>query len=142
LRHVQQLDPTRLVDAPSGWMDFGFGDLYDMHRYPGPGMHPVVEGRVSVLGEFGGVKMAVPDHMWNSEGWGYVQVDNRAQLQTRYNGLIEQLRPLMQAGLSAAIYTQLTDVETEVNGLLTYDRAVIKLDVDQTAKQHQSLYAK
>jgi beta-galactosidase len=139
LRHVKQLDPTRLVDGPSGWRDMGFGDLIDIHRYPGPAVHPVVDGRVSVLSEFGGVKMAVPDHMWNQDGWGYIQVESREQLQSSYNALIDQLHPLIPAGLSAAIYTQLTDVESEVNGLLTYDRAVIKVDVEQTADRHRAL---
>ncbi len=111
-----------------------------MHRYPGPGMSPPISGRASVLSEFGGIKMAVPKHMWNDQGWGYIQVDTKDELQARYDVLVDELQPLIEAGLSAAIYTQLTDVESELNGLLTYDRDVIKLDKAATAKRHRQLY--
>jgi hypothetical protein len=64
LEWTKKYDPTRLVDCPSGWQDRGGGDLHDMHNYPGPGMFPVSQNRVSVLGEFGGLGLQVPDHMW------------------------------------------------------------------------------
>lgn len=141
IRWVQELDPTRLVDGPSGWMDYGYGDLIDIHRYPGPAVHPPVNDRVSVLSEFGGVGRAVEGHLWKEDNnWGYLQTRTTDELQQKYEELYEQLKPMTPKGLSAAIYTQLTDVEIEVNGLLTYDRAVIKFDVDRLKELHEELY--
>lgn len=139
---VKEYDPTRLVDGPSGWMDMGFGDLIDLHRYPGPSMHPPVHGRASVLGEFGGVGCAVEGHLWTAEkNWGYLSARSLEELQNVYDRLIDELEQYLPAGLAAAIYTQLTDVENEVNGLLTYDREVVKLDAARLARRHRGLYA-
>lgn len=125
------LDPTRLIDGPSGWTDRGVGHLIDAHVYPGPGMlpasvavpHTAIRTRASFLGEFGGLGLTVPDHMWKQDGsWGYRSLPDAATLERDYAELIERLRPLQARGLAGAIYTQTTDVEIEVNGLLTYDR--------------------
>jgi hypothetical protein len=140
LKHVKQLDPSRLVDGPSGWEDRGYGDLKDMHMYPGPGMFPVLTDRVSVLGEFGGLGLPVPEHLWwDKRNWGYQTFTERAKLQAAYEGLIEKLEPLVKQGLAAAIYTQTTDVEGEVNGLMTYDRKVVKFDAARLAELHRRL---
>ncbi len=140
LKHVKQLDPSRLVDGPSGWEDRGYGDLKDMHMYPGPGMFPVLTDRVSVLGEFGGLGLSVPEHLWwDKRNWGYQTFTERAKLQAAYEGLIEKLEPLVKQGLAAAIYTQTTDVEGEVNGLMTYDRKVVKFDAARLAELHRRL---
>jgi len=141
LKHVMDRDPTRLVDGPSGWTDRDFGDMKDMHMYPGPGMFPVMPERVSVLGEFGGLGLPVKGHLWkDSDNWGYRTFQNEADLRAAYGNLMHRLHRLVGKGLAAAVYTQTTDVEIEVNGLLTYDRAVLKLDPDQTRAWHRMLF--
>jgi hypothetical protein len=142
LQHVKAMDPSRLVDAPSGWEDRGWGDMKDMHQYPGPDMYPASDARASVLGEFGGLGWPVADHLWwDKRNWGYRTFQNREQLTTAYEDLIRKLEPMVKSGLSAAVYTQTTDVEGEVNGLMTYDRKVIKLDPAKLAELHRRLFA-
>ncbi len=140
LRLVKSLDPSRLVDGPSGWEDRGFGDFKDMHVYPGPGMFPVMPERISVLGEFGGLGLPLEGHLWwNKRNWGYRTYEDRAKLQAAYEDLIAKLEPLVEQGLAAAVYTQTSDVEGEVNGLMTYDRKVVKFDAARLAELHRKL---
>jgi hypothetical protein len=142
LAWTKELDPTRLVDGPSGWSDRGGGDMHDMHRYPGPGMYAVEDKRASVLGEFGGLGLPVEGHTWLDKGnWGYRSYTNREDLERAYETIVGQLPFLIADGLAAAVYTQTTDVEIEVNGLMTYDRAVTKFDVDRMAEFHKRLYS-
>jgi Glycosyl hydrolases family 2, sugar binding domain/Glycosyl hydrolases family 2, TIM barrel domain/Glycosyl hydrolases family 2 len=142
LKWVKSLDPSRLVNAPSGWEDRGYGDMKDLHDYPGPSMYPVVSDRASVLGEFGGLGLPVEDHLWwNKRNWGYRTFEDRAKLQAGYEDLMQKLEPLVKQGLAAAIYTQTTDVEGEVNGLMTYDRKVVKYDAAKLAEWHRKLIA-
>ena len=122
-------DPTRLVDNASGWTDKGVGDVSDIHSYPGPDMPPVEEKRAVVLGEFGGLGLPLTGHLWQAEGnWGYRNFDDTKAYEARYAELIKNLYALVDKGLAAAVYTQTSDCEIEVNGLMTYDRAVLKLD--------------
>jgi hypothetical protein len=140
LKMVKSIDPSRLVDGPSGWEDRGWGDLKDMHSYPGPDMFPAMKDRVSVLGEFGGLGLPLAGHLWwDKRNWGYKTFEDRVQLQAAYEGLIEKLAPLVKQGLAAAIYTQTTDVEGEINGLMTYDRKVMKFDAAKLAELHRKL---
>jgi beta-galactosidase/beta-glucuronidase len=140
LKMVKALDPSRLVDGPSGWEDRGYGDLKDMHSYPGPAMFPVMPDRVSVLGEFGGLGIPLEGHLWwNRRNWGYRTFDDRAKLQAAYEELIAKLAPMVRNGLAAAVYTQTTDVEGEINGLMTYDRKVVKFDAARLAELHRAL---
>lgn len=140
LAWVKRLDPTRLVDGPSGWNDLGFGDLLDKHQYPGPGMFPAQGGRASVLGEFGGLGLPIEGHLWQQDkNWGYRSMKDRDELGRRYAALIAELPPLIEKGLAAAIYTQITDVEIEVNGLVSYDRQVVKIPVEKLAELHRSV---
>lgn len=129
---VKEADPTRLVDPASGWVvpPEDVGDLHDIHVYPGPAAPAAEERRAGVLGEFGGLGLPVEGHTWQEKGaWGYVSYKSKEELTDAYVGVIERL-PMLRAmhGLSAAIYTQVSDVEIEVNGLLTYDRRVMKVD--------------
>jgi hypothetical protein len=138
---IKKLDPTRLVDCASGWTDRGVGDVHDIHSYPGPGAPPVEEKRAIVLGEFGGLGLPVKDHTWQDEGsWGYRRFNNSDELTTAYVALLDNLRPLIAAGLSAAVYTQTTDVEIEINGFMTYDRAMVKMDEDKMTAANKRLY--
>lgn len=126
---LKGFDPTRLVNGASGWIDKQVGDMVDIHSYPGPEAPPSEAIRATVLGEFGGLGLAVENHLWSPKTWSYATADSFADLTARYAELLKRVWTLHDtAGLSAAIYTQLTDVETECNGLLTYDRAVAKLD--------------
>ncbi|MGA2384276.1 MAG: sugar-binding domain-containing protein [Gemmatimonadales bacterium] len=142
-RYVQWLrehDPSRLVDDASGWTDRGVGDVMDVHDYPGPSAPPVEPRRAAVLGEFGGLGLPLAGHLWIERGaWGYRRFTSLDSLWSAYGALIEQLRFLIGDGLAAAVYTQTTDVETEVNGLMTYDRAVVKLP-EAAVEAHARLF--
>jgi hypothetical protein len=126
---TKQYDPTRLINNASGWSDKGAGDVSDIHSYPGPDMPPVEEKRAAVLGEFGGLGLPLSGHLWQAEGnWGYRNFDDTRVYEARYTDLIKNLYPLVDKGLAAAVYTQTSDCEVEVNGLMTYDRDVTKLE--------------
>ena len=138
---TKEYDPTRLVNCASGGNDFPVGDAHDVHIYPGPGMVPLSSTRASVLGEFGGLGLPLDGHTWQGkDNWGYRSFTNKADLQKAYLGIIGGLRPLIGKGLTSAVYTQTTDVEIEVNGLMTYDREVLKFDAETLAKAHRKLY--
>ncbi|HOL88993.1 MAG TPA: glycoside hydrolase family 2 TIM barrel-domain containing protein [Anaerohalosphaeraceae bacterium] len=127
---VMEQDPSRLVSCASGWTDYPVGHLIDKHSYPAPGGVAPTETRASVCGEFGGIGMRVEGHMWNPNSWGYTMVNTGQELAALYDAYIQQLAGLRdELGLSAGVYTQITDVEVEINGLITYDRKVIKADV-------------
>ncbi len=133
-RWTKQRDPTRLVCCASGWNDMKCGDVHDIHVYPGPGAPPLEEGRAGVLGEFGGLGLGVDGHTWTDKTWGYQGTASKDDLTRRYELLLKRVWDLKEKkGLNAAVYTQLTDVETEANGLLTYDREVIKVDLERVA---------
>ena len=139
---VKKYDPSRPVNEASGWNDQGSGDVSDMHSYPGPGMREPEDKRVGVLGEFGGLGMPVKGHTWQAEkNWGYVSYDTPEKLTDAYVDLLTLMRPLIGQGLSAAVYTQTTDVEIEVNGIMTYDREVVKMDEGRIAEAAKKLYA-
>jgi hypothetical protein len=136
-KHVAWLksyDSTRLVNNVSGWTDKKVGDVVDLHAYPGPGTPPQEPSRSSVLGEFGGLGLPLADHTWLAQGnWGYRSFTTLPDLNAAYQGLLAQLRLQKGDGLAAAIYTQTTDVEVEVNGVMTYDRGVTKLSAESIA---------
>ncbi|MFA5035597.1 MAG: sugar-binding domain-containing protein [Candidatus Izemoplasmatales bacterium] len=130
---IKQIDPSRYVDHASGWYDQGGFDFVSMHKYIFKVRAPRRDKiRPFVLSEFGGYSMNIANHVWNyASSFGYRNFDTQADLTKAYTALIEkQIVPLVSKGLSATVYTQLSDVETEVNGLLTYDRAIVKMDPD------------
>lgn len=149
--YVKKKDPTRLLNAHSGellWVNeqlrspspnaWESSDIADIHAYPDPMNVPdePAKNKIKVLGEFGGIGVFVPDHQWlSNKSWGYVQVAP-AQLQGKYAVMNEHLRLLEREGLAASIYTQPYDVEGEENGLMTYDREIIKIPVDSLRKIH------
>jgi len=139
---IRAWDPTRLVNNASGWTDRKVGDVIDMHSYPGPGAPNPEEKRAAVLGEFGGLGMPVKGHSWQDEkNWGYVSYKTPEELTEAYLRLLDKLHPLTGApGLCAAVYTQTTDCEIEVNGLMTYDRALVKMDQKAIAAAAKRLY--
>jgi hypothetical protein len=133
-------DPSRLVNPASGGNFFAVGDMLDIHHYPEPEMTLYDGGRANVLGEFGGIGLVLDDHLWIKErNWGYVKYKNSQEATDAYLTFIEQLKKLINQGFSAAIYTQTTDVEIEINGLMTYDRKVVKLDESRIKKSNQEV---
>ncbi len=125
---VKQMDPSRLVNNASGWADKTCGDVIDMHNYPGPGSPKPEASRAAVLGEFGGLGLSVDGHTWSKKTWGYKGTQSCEDLTRNYEKLLGRAWTLKdKSGLCACIYTQITDVETECNGLLTYDREVHKV---------------
>jgi hypothetical protein len=125
---LKERDPSRLVDNASGWTDMRAGDFIDMHNYPGPDSPATEPRRAAVLGETGGYGLSVNDHLWSTHSWGYQMVPDAGELTARYTEVLNQIWKLHKLrGLSAAVYTQTADVETECNGLMTYDRAVVKI---------------
>jgi hypothetical protein len=131
---VKKMDPSRLVDNATGWTDMKCGDVIDMHNYPGPGSPQPEANRAAVLGEFGGLGLGIDHHTWAQQTWGYQGMSDRAGLTRRYVNLLRKAWALeKKPGLSAVVYTQITDVETECNGLMTYDRAIVKPDIRKVA---------
>lgn len=125
---VKNYDPSRLVNNASGWTDKNVGDVIDFHTYPDPNSPQPEENRAAVIGEFGGLGFKIENHTWSNEVWGYQDLHSFTEFQNRYQELFDKVWELKDnPGLSAVVYTQLTDVETEVNGLLTYDREIIKV---------------
>ena len=134
VQRVKELDPTRLINQGSGGGHFGVGDVLDIHNYPQPN-YPVSETLARACGEYGGIGMQMPGHMWDesNNSWGYIVVDTPAELIALYDSYAQMLSTFKsERGLSAAVYTQITDVEIEINGLMTYDR-IVKADPAQIA---------
>jgi len=139
---TKEYDPTRLVNPASGGNDFPVGDIVDYHRYPGPFAPKTEPTRAAVLGEYGGLGLPLKGRTWQGEkNWGYRSFTTQEALTDAYLDLIDKLQPMIaRDGLAGAIYTQTTDVEIEVNGLLTYDREVEKLPVAALAEAHKRLW--
>jgi beta-galactosidase/beta-glucuronidase len=129
---VKSIDPSRLVNAVTGWLDMNNGDMYDIHTYQPAPLEPKQKpDRAIVLGEYGGVGWPVTGHLWNPEmrNWGYQTYQDQNAYLEALRKKVEALVPMKERlGVSAAVYTQTSDVEGEVNGLLTYDRKVVKVD--------------
>ena len=138
---VKQKDPTRIVDHASGWYDQKGCDLRSIHRYILPVTAPKYDGRPFVLSEYGGYSQILDGHVWNkSKSFGYQMYHTRESLTEAYRKLHEnQVIPMMKKGLSASVYTQVSDVEFEVNGMLTYDREIVKLDEETVREMNRKL---
>ncbi len=140
-----QKDPSRLVNSASGGNFHETGHILDLHNYPGPVMaKPEVFGskQALVLGEFGGLGLPLEGHTWlDKNNWGYRTFQNADTLFKTYSVYLDQIAAFINRGLSAAIYTQTTDVEIETNGLMTYDRKGIKVTENQLRTVSRKLYA-
>jgi beta-galactosidase/beta-glucuronidase len=141
---TMQKDPSRLVNSASGGNFHEVGHILDLHNYPGPVMaKPEVFGskQALVLGEYGGLGLPLEGHTWmNKDNWGYRTFANADTLFTTFKSYQRQMIPFILRGLSAAVYTQTTDVEIETNGLMTYDRRVIKIPADKLNSESRTLY--
>ena len=139
---VKSLDPGRLVNNASGWTDKNTGDVMDVHSYPRPRSAEPESGRAVVLGEFGGLGLAVPGHTWKKEHWGYQGMADSEMLIRTYEGFLQEVYELKDdSGLSAAVYTQLTDVELECNGMVTYDRAKVKPPLERCVRANRGEFS-
>ncbi len=127
---THDLDPTRLINPASGGNHRHCGDILDSHNYPMPKMKLRSNGEViDVLGEYGGIGWPVDGHLWQADkNWGYVKYTSGEEVLAEYERFAEMLKGIIKEGVAGAVYTQTTDVEVEVNGLMTYDRKVIKMD--------------
>ncbi|PWV54532.1 glycoside hydrolase family 2 protein [Chitinophaga sp. S165] len=149
---MKQTDPSRLTNGHTGenydrgaphdssqkWIS---SDLTDIHKYPGPDAPLSLPGKARVLGEWGGVRVPTLRHQWNdTEGWGYIQVPTSA-FKSKYDSMVKSLKSLEERGLSGSIYTEPFDVETEENGMMTYDREVIKISAEDLRKIHSQILA-
>ena len=133
-------DPSRLVNSASGGNYYRTGDITDIHNYPGPKMLFFDNERVNVLGEYGGIGLAIDGHLWQPDkNWGYIKFKNSIEATDQYVSLANQLYKMIESGFSAAIYTQITDVEIEVNGLMTYDRKIVKLDLGRVREINRKI---
>lgn len=137
---TKQYDPSRLVNPASGGNFFTCGDILDLHNYPNPAMYLFDAQRANVLGEYGGIGLVVDGHIWAPDrNWGYIQFKSSKEVTDKYVEYADQLYKFAKAGFTGAVYTQTTDVEMEVNGLMTYDRKVIKIDESRIRKANKRL---
>ncbi len=138
---ITKLDSTRLIDHASGWHDQKIGDIQSLHVYfTKYKFRPDKLGRAVVLSEFGGYNQRIDGHAFNSKDFGYKKFSSKEELTEAYRRLFEnEIIPAAEKGLCASVYTQLTDVEDEVNGIITYDRALIKIDEDTAREISQKL---
>lgn len=142
---VRGLDPTRPVDHASGWFDQGGGDLFSRHVYFRPPTmvgrgRPTSDRRVLALTEYGGLGLKVPGHLWGRKTFGYQNYPDEAALAAAFAKLhAVNLPKVVDRGLGATVYTQLSDVEEEVNGLLTYDRRVLKIPAETVCALNKGL---
>ena len=138
---LRALDGTRLVDEASGWFDQGGGDVHSLHNYFYP-LRIRPQKRTVALSEYGGIAWPMPGHEPPRKTYGYGTAKDRQELTARYKKLqLKTVLPQLEKGLSALVYTQLTDVEDEVNGLFTYDRAAVKPDANAVRSVNAALAA-
>lgn len=137
---TKSYDSSRLVNPASGGNHYPVGDMLDLHNYPGPDMYLYDGQRATVLGEYGGIGLALDGHLWKTDkNWGYVQFKNQKEVTDEYVKYAESLLKFIKAGFSAGVYTQTTDVEGEVNGFMTYDRKVIKMEESRVREINQRI---
>jgi beta-galactosidase/beta-glucuronidase len=134
---TKEKDPSRLVNSASGGNSYReCGDIFDSHNYPDPHIKFTSEGKqIDVLGEYGGIGWPIEGHLWQPDrNWGYVQYQSAEEVLAQYREYARQLKETIASGVSAAVYTQTTDVEGEVNGLMTYDRVITKMPAEELFK--------
>ncbi len=133
-------DPSRLVNPASGGNHYLTGDILDTHHYPHPRMTLLDTNRATVLGEYGGIGLVMKDHLWEPDrNWGYVRLNSPKEVTDEYEKYADMLYKLIGRGFAAAVYTQTTDVEVEVNGLMTYDRKVMKVEPERIRRINERI---
>lgn len=134
-------DPSRLVNAASGGNFFyGAGDILDVHNYPAPRIYLLDDDKANVIGEYGGIGYPITGHLWQPDkNWGYIEFKSPKDVTDKYVEYIDILDNMAKIAYTGAVYTQTTDVEGEVNGLLTYDRKKVKVDAQRIREANQRL---
>lgn len=138
---TKEMDPSRLVNPASGGNFFyDCGDILDVHNYPQPRIYLLSDDKANVIGEYGGIGYAVEGHLWKPDrNWGYIQFKSPKEVTDKYIEYIDILGNLAKIAYTGAVYTQTTDVEVEVNGLLTYDRKLVKVDEERIRNANKKL---
>ena len=136
---TKEKDPLRLINAASGGNHRVCGNILDLHSYPGPRQAFKEDSLINVLGEYGGLGLNIEGHTWNEDNWGYAVFKTKEEVTERYEQYIDELIRLIESGFSAAIYTQTTDVESEINGLITYDREEVKIIEERIKAANEKL---
>lgn len=140
---TKKYDPTRLVNPASGGNHRACGDILDIHHYPDPKLPLFDLQRINVVGEYGGILRTIETHLWKAEKedayWDNKKITTEQQATDTYLEYNEMLKALIAKGLSAAVYTQTSDVEVEVNGLMTYDRKVNKFDESRITQSNMQI---
>ena len=136
---TKEKDPLRLINAASGGNHRVCGNIIDLHSYPGPRQAFKEDSLINVLGEYGGLGLNIEGHTWNEDNWGYAVFKTKEEVTERYEQYIDELIRLIESGFSAAIYTQTTDVESEINGLITYDREEVKIIEERIKEANEKL---
>ena len=131
-------DPSRLVIPASGGNHYPVGDIISPHSYPAPEIKMYANERANVIGEYGGIGLVIEGHIWEPPRQP-VRMKNQEELTNEYVKYAEQLKNIIKHGISGAVYTQIFDVEGELNGLITYDRKVEKIDVERVRKVNQEI---
>ncbi len=141
---TRECDSSRLINAASGgnWISGHVGDILDSHHYPDPKMRVWDDEMINVLGEYGGIGLPYEGHLWQKDrNWGYVKYTSIEEVTAKYEEYSKMLEPIAAQGCAAAVYTQTTDVEIEVNGLMTYDREVMKVVPERIAAANKAVIA-
>ena len=116
------------------------GDMIDTHHYPHPKLMLMDSSRATVLGEYGGIGYVVKEHLWEPDrNWGYIRLNSAKEVTDQYEHYANLLKELIRVAFAGAVYTQTTDVESEVNGLMTYDRKAVKVDAERIREINQSV---
>jgi len=136
---TKKQDPSRLINSASGGNYRICGDFLDLHNYPEPDQYLMETNLINVLGEYGGLALEIKNHTWEGDNWGYEELIDKDELTYYYKEFIDMLIDYVKTGFSAAIFTQTTDVETEINGLITYDREVIKINENEITKYNKKV---
>jgi hypothetical protein len=136
---THEKDPLRLINAASGGNHRVCGNFIDFHSYPGPNQFFKEETLINVLGEYGGLGLDIKGHTWKDDNWGYAVFESKEDVTKRYEEYIDELIKFVDSGFSGAIYTQTTDVESEINGLITYDREEIKIIEERIKAANEKL---
>ena len=140
-KEVREIDSGRLINEACGWFDQGGGDMYSIHNYRHKLKVKPQQDRVVALTEYGGYAYPVEEHLSCKKEFGYQHYHSTEELTQNYKRLWEEeIYPNLQYGLCSAIYTQTSDIEEEINGVLTYDREIVKLDEDQGKEMNDKLY--
>ena len=141
VKFTKYIDNSRLIDPASGGNYRNCGEIVDLHTYPTPIKIPslIDKSKISVFGEFGGLGLEIKKHCWSKKVWSYVMYDNEKELTDNYIKLVGILIKLWKDGFSGAIYTQTTDVENEINGFISYDRKVVKMNEEKVREANLEL---